>query len=380
MRALVAQGRRRVGRVQENIRSLLAHQRRELPEARELGLEVLASAALELVRGREMGPEAGQLEALVGGDRVGDRERLGGIGLAEPAHAGVVLDVELRPDPERRAEPSRRPRPPIGSRPRSPTRRAAPARAREPRAPPSSGSGPRETARGSRPPRPTVATPSVARAAGERRTCRRDGAVAVAVALDDGAELGCPRPSERPRARQLRSIAPRSTRATARSGPSAGTPTRPRRSPGRARRAAPRSRRSRSPTPRRAGARPRCPARPWACTAAQVAANGSIPRASRAATVPVRTSPVPAVASAGLEIALIASRSPSPLVGDDRVVALEDDDRAAAPRRLAGVLEAALADRRRLGLEQPAELALVRGEHGRVRPRLRAIPARRRGR
>ena len=53
------------------------------------------------------------------------------------------------------------------------------------------------------------------------------------------------------------------------------------------------------------------PARAWARTAAQAAAKGSRPRASSAAMIPERTSPLPAVASAGAESALTATRSPS---------------------------------------------------------------------
>src|SRR5690242_20495049 len=53
------------------------------------------------------------------------------------------------------------------------------------------------------------------------------------------------------------------------------------------------------------------PALEWASTAPHVAANGSMPRAISAAITPDKTSPVPAVASWGLEMRLTATRSPS---------------------------------------------------------------------
>ena len=68
---------------------------------------------------------------------------------------------------------------------------------------------------------------------------------------------------------------------------------------------------------------------------AQAAAKGSRPRASSAAIIPERTSPVPAVARPGADEGV--DRDPL-AVGDDRVVALEDDD---APARRAASRAAA---------------------------------------
>ena len=75
------------------------------------------------------------------------------------------------------------------------------------------------------------------------------------------------------------------------------------------------------------------PARAWARTAAQAAANGSRPRASSAAVDAGED-----VAAAGGGEAGGGERvDGDPLaVGDDRVVALEDDDRAGGRGRLAG--------------------------------------------
>ena len=74
-----------------------------------------------------------------------------------------------------------------------------------------------------------------------------------------------------------------------------------------------RSRRWRSPTRRRRSARRRRRGRRGRGRRppAQAAAKGSRPRARSAATIPERTSPVPAVARPGAEIALTATRSPS---------------------------------------------------------------------
>src|SRR3954469_18851262 len=52
-------------------------------------------------------------------------------------------------------------------------------------------------------------------------------------------------------------------------------------------------------------------------------------------------------------------------LGDDRVVALQQDDGPAPPRRLARVVEPPPPDLARVDLEQPAELARVRREDGR---------------
>ena len=54
--------------------------------------------------------------------------------------------------------------------------------------------------------------------------------------------------------------------------------------------------------------------------------------------------------------------------GDQRVVALEHDERPRARRRLARVVQARAVDLARVDLEQPPELAGVRGEDGGPRP------------
>ncbi len=113
--------------------------------------------------------------------------------------------------------------------------------------------------------------------------------------------------------------------------------------------------------PRRSAARR--PASACRRTAAQAAVNGSIALASSAPTMPLRTSPVPAVASAGVAPGLTAT---APLgVHDQRVVALEDDDRLRLCGRLAGVVQAPGLDLRAVEAEQAPELALVGGDHGR---------------
>ena len=79
--------------------------------------------------------------------------------------------------------------------------------------------------------------------------------------------------------------------------------------------------------------------------------------------MPLSTSPVPAVASAGA-LEVVDGGGP---VGprDDRVVALEHDDRLRAPRRLARAAQPAAADLLARRAEQPRELAGVGREHGR---------------
>ena len=83
--------------------------------------------------------------------------------------------------------------------------------------------------------------------------------------------------------------------------------------------------------------------------------------------MPLSTSPVPAVASAGRAQVVDGGRA----VGarDDRVVALEHDDRLRAPRRLARAVQAAAADLLARDPQQPPELAGVRREDGRARAR-----------
>ena len=86
---------------------------------------------------------------------------------------------------------------------------------------------------------------------------------------------------------------------------------------------------------------------------------------------------VPAVASAGAAAA--ADRQPLP-VGDERVVALEHDDRAAALGCLARAGKPMLADLGRVAPEQPAQLAGVGRQHGRGFARRERLRAARRGR
>ena len=235
---------------------------------------------------------------LVGGAARGELRTTRRVALAEPAHAGVVLDVDAGADPERArraTRPLEEARAPDGDLRARPERHLELAvgerahrqdRARRARRPRSSSRLGRRRRR-----RACVAPPR------ERRRGACDGAVAVAVGLDDGAELGTRR---RARAREpARSCArPRRGRRARRRPPPARALT------SSAPRAAPRSRRSRSPT-RRAdalGGEPARRARARA-TPAQAASKGSIPRASSAAIVPDSTSPVPAVASAGADAA-----------------------------------------------------------------------------
>ena len=92
------------------------------------------------------------------------------------------------------------------------------------------------------------------------------------------------------------------------------------------------------------------PARACRRTPAHAAVKGSTPRESTAARTPLRTSPVPAVASAPVAPGLTATRPPG--VGHERVVALEHDDRLRLRRGGARVLEAAGRDGGRVDLEQ----------------------------
>ncbi len=87
--------------------------------------------------------------------------------------------------------------------------------------------------------------------------------------------------------------------------------------------------------------------------------------------MPARTSPVPAVASAGAETTLTAHRTVR--LRDDRVVALEDDDTAPERRGLARAVEPVLTDLIRVFFEEPPELACVRCDHGRLGPRGEAV-------
>ena len=86
------------------------------------------------------------------------------------------------------------------------------------------------------------------------------------------------------------------------------------------------------PGPRRRAPRPSRPAAsPCSQTAAEAAANGSIPCARRPSTIPASTSPLPAVARSGG--AFCIDRGAAVRRGDHRVGALQHDDRSALPRR-----------------------------------------------
>ena len=118
-----------------------------------------------------------------------------------------------------------------------------------------------------------------------------------------------------------------------------------------------------------------------AAAAAAAASCGSMPFARNAPTMPVRTSPVPAVASDGRpsddDEHARAGR------GDERVGALEQRRRSrSAPPPRARDGEPVRGDLLRLAAEQPRELALVRREHARRRASrpARARRARRRRR
>ena len=135
--------------------------------------------------------------------------------------------------------------------------------------------------------------------------------------------------------------------------------------------AAPRSGRSRrgrraaAPRRTRAAVRPPRPRR-------RAAARG--PWRGMRATMPVSTSPVPAVASDGSP-SDDDDHAPAGL-GDERVGAFQQDDAAEALRRLANRREPVRRDLGRLAPEEPRELALVRRQHARPGP-LRQARARR---
>ena len=180
-----------------------------------------------------------------------------------------------------------------------------------------------------RPPRGGSRRPRSAAAA------RRRGAVAVAVGLDDRAELG-PAPSF---AREQAAVA--LDRAGVDAGHRAAAPASRahRRSapPG-----SPRPRRRRSPTRRRR--RARAASRPARGVGEHRGAGGReaapVPRASSAAIIPERTSPGAGRRQRRARDAV--DRDPL-AVGDDRVVALQHDDRAAAARPPRGPLRGACA-------------------------------------
>ena len=130
----------------------------------------------------------------------------------------------------------------------------------------------------------------------------------------------------------------------------------------------PRSRRGRSSPPAR-GARPRPARRPRSAAAAAVAARlPSIPLARNAATTPVSTSPLPAVARPGVP-EVDDDRIPARR-GDQRVRALEEDDGARVVRARLHRVEPVGRDPRRRPPEQPR----------RARPRAGSARSARRGR
>ena len=308
-----------------------------------------------LVRRREVRHQAGQLEPLRALDGARDRARVIGVLRAQPAHAGVELHVHVGPHVlgardllEQRDERSSQATTSAAARarPRASSRVSAPItriRARMPCL--------AELLRlgGGRHGQPVGAARRAPRARTRRRPCPYASAFTTAHRLRPAASSDF-------RWAQLRSIAPRSIRATARSG--ALIPTSP---PG-----SRRSRRRRSRGSRRSSAAATRPARACASTPAAAASNGSIPFASSAPAIPESTSPVPAVASAGVAPGLTAAVALRER--DDRVVALQHHDAAAALRRLARAGQPRGLDLVRLDLEQAAELALVRGQHGRRRP------------
>ena len=96
--------------------------------------------------------------------------------------------------------------------------------------------------------------------------------------------------------------------------------------------------------------------------AAAAAACGSIPLERKAAVIPVRTSPAPAVARPGLPE--VHDEDLPPGRRDERVGALEEDDGANVVRAGLHRVEAARPHPFRLPAQEGGELALVRGEHG----------------
>ncbi len=247
-----------------------------------------------------------------------------GVALAEPAHAGVVLDVDPRPDAERaRRAPAdelqRSPgaRPP-GRHPAAGRRRSSCGRQRAHHEQPGVGELRRAARRPRRRRRPRASSAPPASAA----RAALDRAVAVAVGLDDRAERGA--------AVELRSAAGRSCARSRRASTSAVARATAHRAL-RAQRL--RQRRDHVAGDHRLGGPDPAGRDPPGALVGEDGGAGGLerlqpPRASSAAIVPASTSPVPAVASAGLPPAV--DRQPLARVGDDRVVALEHDDRAAA--------------------------------------------------
>ena len=240
---------------------------------------------------------------------------------------------------------------------------AARRRARRRSAPPSRGSD-------SAPTRSRSSTASVAVATASHVAPPRSAAsahsphpVAVAVGLDDRAELGPGAELRRRAVAQLRSTAPRSTiardplerivaaqRARPPGSDSITSPATP----------------TRAPTPLGGD---RGPARAWASTAAQAAANGSSPRASSAPICPrgrrrCRRSP-------GAGLSSDVDRDPPAPSATIVSSPFSTTIAAGARRSLARLREPVRRDLGRLAAEQAPELAGVRRQHRR-RARARA--------
>ena len=184
MAGRIAQRRGAVGGVDDDFGRTRAQRLHERGERRQLHGQELRV----VVGGREMGHRAGQPQPVPArvGDPVGDRQRFGGRARAEPAHPRVELDVYARPagsavgdqDRRRTARPRRRPR----------RRRQAPPAAPRALSAPSTSSGASIPSSRSCTGLAGGRDRQHRRAAGQRRTTGRRGAVAVAVGLDDRAQ------------------------------------------------------------------------------------------------------------------------------------------------------------------------------------------------
>ena len=305
-----------------------------------------------LVGGGEVRHRAGELDAVGRIDALGDAQGLALVTRAEPAHPGVELDVHAR---RTRSRAGRRT-------PRStrPPRRRPPARPAAPRAL----IAPITSIGSSIPPaRSSAASCAVATASHERHPERgpraRHRTVAVAVRLDDRAHLRPAAGHAATAATTLRSIAARFTRARARTVIAPGAPRS-------ARAAAPRSRRSRSRLRCRSGSR-----RPGRQSRART------PPRTRPRTGPALRQVRPDHArehvarAGGRERGRSAPADADPPVRmrDERVVALQHDDRA----RLRG------GGRARLRAGAPRSPCCPTRAAGRARRRVASGPSRRRG-
>ena len=211
------------------------------------------------------------------------------------------------------------------------------------------------------------------RPAGERRARARDRAVAVPVGLDHRAQRRLAGPSaRRAGGATLRSIAATFTRASARSV--IGYPARDSAS---ARGSAAITSRAITPSGRSARAASR-PAPACTSTAAHAAANGSI-RFARYAPMHPRED-VSGARGRERRRAAAADRDATVRVRDERVVALQHDDRPRGRRRRLALASRRGLDRLAVRLEQPRQLAGVRASAPWRAPRRRASRASRRAR